>query len=166
MSKDKIKLYSDGACLGNPGPGGFGVVLIWGSRRKELNGGFRMTTNNRMEILAVIKGLQAISSTKRFDVDVFTDSRLVVNAFNQGWLVKWQANGWKRNRKDIVLNADLWKRLLAETGKHNVTFNWIEGHAGHAENERCDQLSKDAAMEPLLDIDEGYEKAGGEKLFI
>lgn len=166
MNKNKIKLYSDGACLGNPGPGGFGVVLLWGSRRKELSGGFRMTTNNRMEILAVIKGLQAISTVKRYEIDVFTDSRLIVNAFNQNWLVKWQANGWKRNRKDIVLNDDLWKILLEETSKHNVEFNWVKGHAGIPENERCDILSKTAAETDNLAIDEGYENNGGEKLFI
>ena len=166
MSKDKIIVYSDGACLGNPGPGGYGVVLLWGQKRKELSGGFRLTTNNRMEILAVIKALQAINSNKRYKIDVFTDSRLVTNAFNQGWLVKWEQNGWKRNKKDKVLNVDLWKQLLNEVKKHNVTFHWVKGHADIPENERCDILAKTAAQADNLPADEGYElNISDDKLF-
>lgn len=158
MSKDKVTIYSDGACLGNPGPGGFGVVLMWGQKRKELSGGFRLTTNNRMEILAVIKGLQAINSKKRYIIDVFTDSRLVTNAFNQGWLDKWSKNGWKRNKKDKVLNVDLWKQLIAEVEKHDVKFHWVKGHADIPENERCDVLAKDAATSADLQVDTVYEQ--------
>jgi len=158
MSKDKVTIYSDGACLGNPGPGGFGVVLMWGQKRKELSGGFRLTTNNRMEILAVIKGLKAINSNKRYNIDVFTDSRLVTNAFNQGWLDKWSKNGWKRNKKDKVLNVDLWKQLIAEVEKHDVKFHWVKGHADIPENERCDVLAKEAATSSDLQVDTVYEQ--------
>jgi len=165
MSNSEITIYSDGACLGNPGPGGYGAVLLWGSKRKELSEGFRMTTNNRMEILAVIKALQAISTKKRYNIRIFSDSRLVVDAFNKGWLTKWSENNWKRNKKDKVLNPDLWKLLLEETSKHNVSFQWVEAHAGIPENERCDELGKEAAMSSELGIDEGYEDEGGEKLF-
>jgi len=118
-----------------------------------------------MEILAVIKALEAISPKKRYDIDVFSDSRLVVDAFNKGWLEKWSANGWKRNKKDKVINPDLWKQLLEQTRKHNVTFRWVEAHVGIPENERCDELGKQAAMSANLNIDEGYENDGGEKLF-
>ncbi len=165
MSKDEITIYSDGACLGNPGPGGYGVVLLWGAKRKELSAGYRLTTNNRMEILAVIKALQAISTKKRYKIKVYTDSGLIVNAFNQGWLTKWEQNGWKRNKKDKVLNVDLWKRLLDEVEKHDVEFIWVKGHANIPENERCDELAKAAAEGPDLLVDEGYEKMQKDNLF-
>ena len=165
MSKDKITIYSDGACLGNPGPGGYGVVLLWGQKRKELSGGYRLTTNNRMEILAVIKALQAISTKKRYKIKVFTDSRLVTNAFNQGWLTKWKQKGWKRNKKDKVLNVDLWKQLLDEVEKHDVEFNWVKGHADIPENERCDVLARQAAQGGNLQIDTGYDKQNNDNIF-
>ncbi len=165
MSKNQINIYSDGACLGNPGPGGYGVVLLWGAKRKELSGGYRLTTNNRMEIMAVIKALQAISTNKRYQIKVFTDSRLVTNAFNEQWLTKWRQNGWKRNKKDKVLNVDLWKQLLNEVAKHDVEFIWVKGHADIPENERCDQLAREAAKSNTLIIDEEYEKTDDATIF-
>jgi ribonuclease HI len=165
MSKNEITIYSDGACLGNPGPGGYGVVLLWGPKRKELSGGFRLTTNNRMEILAVIKALQAISTKKRYNIKIYTDSRLVTNAFNEAWLTKWRQNDWKRNKKDKVLNVDLWKQLLNEVEKHDVEFHWVKGHADIPENERCDELARTAAQGTNLPIDTGYENKNNDNFF-
>ena len=133
-----IYLYTDGAASGNPGPGGFGVVLKCGSLRKEMSGGFACTTNNRMELLAVITGLEAI----RWDhatVEVYSDSSYVVKAVNEHWLDNWQVRGWKK-----VKNVDLWTRFLDVYRMHDVTFHWLKGHAGHPENERCDRLAVDA----------------------
>lgn len=133
-----IYLYTDGAASGNPGPGGFGVVLKCGSLRKEMSGGFACTTNNRMELLAVITGLEAI----RWDhatVEVYSDSSYVVKAVNEHWLDNWQVRGWKK-----VKNVDLWMRFLDVYRMHDVTFHWLKGHAGHPENERCDRLAVDA----------------------
>ncbi|MFP4697532.1 MAG: ribonuclease HI [Eubacteriales bacterium] len=145
-----VIIYTDGACRGNPnGPGGFGTVLevIDKSGKKhvkELSGGFRNTTNNRMEMLAVIRGLEVL--TKPCKVKVYSDSQYIVNAFNQGWLDKWILNDWKRGKKkEPVKNSDLWKRLLNAKNKHIVEFFWVKGHAGHPQNERCDKLATKAA---------------------
>lgn len=163
---DEVIVYTDGSCLGNPGPGGWGAVLIWGNKRKEASGGFRMTTNNRMEILAAIEALSLIKTNRKYNVTLHSDSRLLVNAFNQNWLEKWKTNGWMRNRKDKVLNADLWVKLLNVVSNHNVKFVWVEGHAGIPENERCDVLSKQAAQSAVLLVDEVYEKENELKLWI
>jgi len=143
MNRPTIYLYTDGACSGNPGPGGYGVVLRCGDYEKEMSEGFEQTTNNRMELLAVIVGLEAIKWDNA-DVQVFSDSSYVVNAVSKGWLWDWV-------RKDFAkkANPDLWKRFIAIYNKHNVTFNWIKGHAGHPENERCDALAV-AAYKPFL----------------
>lgn len=133
-----IYLYTDGASSGNPGPGGFGVVLKCGAHTKELSGGFNCTTNNRMELLAVIRGLEAIR-WENAEVEVFSDSSYVVKAINEGWLQGWEAKGWKK-----VKNVDLWQQFLTIYRKHRVHFNWIKGHAGHPENERCDRLAVNA----------------------
>lgn len=133
-----IYLYTDGASSGNPGPGGYGVVLKCGTLRKEMSGGFALTTNNRMELLAVITGLEAIK-WERATVEVYSDSSYVVKAVNEGWLGNWRARGWKK-----VKNVDLWLRFLEVYSRHNVTFHWLKGHAGHPENERCDRLAVDA----------------------
>ena len=151
----KVTIYTDGACLGNPGPGGYGVVLLFGGHRKELSGGFRLTTNNRMELLAVIVGLRALK--ERCSVTVYSDSQYVVNTIEKGWAARWRANGWKRNKKEKAINADLWAELLDLCDKHQVKMVWVRGHSGVKENERCDELSVAAANQKGLPRDEGYE---------
>ena len=148
--KQTIYLYTDGAASGNPGPGGWGAVLICGSRRKELSGAFALTTNNRMELYAVIMGLEAIKWEKA-DVEVWSDSSYVVKAVEEKWLDKWLATGFKKKK-----NQDLWLRFLPLYRKHNVHFHWLKGHAGHPENERCDRLAVAAYGQPGLPQDEGY----------
>jgi ribonuclease HI len=151
-----VELYTDGACSHNPGPGGYGVVLIYGSNRKELSGGYRRTTNNRMEILAAIVGLEALKEPCH--VTLYSDSQYLVDSVEKGWAARWQANGWKRNKKEKAINPDLWERLLELCKIHNVRFEWIRGHAGHKENERCDALATAAVQNSNLDVDEAYEK--------
>lgn len=151
----KVTLYTDGGSLGNPGPGGYGVVLLYGGHRKELSGGFRLTTNNRMEMMAAITGIRALKG--RCAVTLYTDSQYLANAMTNGWAKRWQANGWKRNKTDKALNPDLWQQLLDLSDQHAVTFAWVRGHAGTVENERCDQLSRQAAGKPDLPADTAYE---------
>lgn len=146
-----IIIYTDGACSGNPGPGGYGVVLLFNGHRKELSAGFRDTTNNRMEILAAIVGLEALK--ERCNVTIYTDSQYLLNAIEKGWAKKWKANGWMRNKKEPALNADLWERMLKLCDQHNVKFIWVRGHSGNPENERCDQLAVEAAKQPNLPTD-------------
>ena len=147
----RVTIYTDGACSGNPGPGGYGIILADAAgRRKELSAGYKRTTNNRMELLAVIVGLEALKRPS--DVRVVTDSQYVAKAIKEKWLDSWIARGWRKADKKPVLNVDLWKRLLPQLKEHNVTFQWIKGHAGHAENERCDELAVMAIKnEELLD---------------
>lgn len=152
-----IIIYTDGACLGNPGPGGWAAVLAKGEHRKELSGGFRLTTNNRMEILAAIEALKAIKTDKRHKIKLHSDSRLLVDAINKGWLDKWKISNWKRNKKDLVINPDLWQELYKLIQLHDIEFVWVEGHAGVPENERCDVLSKAAAKNNNLSVDSVYE---------
>lgn len=152
----KIYMYTDGASSGNPGPGGYGVVLKCGPLYKELSGGFIRTTNNRMELLAVITGLEAIK-WKNADIEIWSDSSYVVNAINQGWL-----NNWVRKDFAKVKNPDLWKRFLNIYRQHHVVFHWLKGHAGLPENERCDELAVNAgagavSRNETLPVDEGYE---------
>jgi ribonuclease HI len=151
-----VIIYTDGACIGNPGPGGYGIVLLYGSRRKELSGGYRLTTNNRMELMAAIVGLRALK--ERCTVTLYTDSQYLANAMGQGWAARWRDNGWRRNKKELARNADLWAQLLDLCAGHDVTFEWVRGHAGDPENERCDQLSMQAALQPDLPPDSGYEQ--------
>ena len=153
----QVILYTDGGCINNPGPGGYGVVILYGSHRKELSRGFRRTTNNRMEILAAIAGLEALKEPCR--VTLYSDSQYLVNAIEKGWALRWQSNGWMRNRKEKAINPDLWERLLDLCKIHSVQFEWLRGHAGQSENERCDELAKSAARSLSLDTDEGYEMA-------
>ncbi len=155
-SLKQVTIYTDGGALGNPGPGGYGVVLLYGSSRKELSGGFRLTTNNRMEILAAIQGLEALKARCR--VTLHSDSQYLVNAIEKGWAERWQASGWMRNKKEKALNPDLWERLLDLCARHQVKFVWVRGHAGNTENERCDELVQQAARGEHLDVDENYEK--------
>ena len=133
-SRPRIFLYTDGASSGNPGPGGYGVVLKCAGHEKEMSGGFARTTNNRMELLAVIKGLEAIK-WRNAEVEVYSDSSYVVKAVNEGWLLNWERKGWKK-----VKNPDLWKRFLNVYRMHRVAFHWLKGHNGHPENERCDRV--------------------------
>ena len=152
----RVTIYTDGACIGNPGPGGYGAVLIHGGARKELSDGFRLTTNNRMEMLAAIVGLAALKEP--YEVTLYSDSRYVVDAMEKGWAERWRANGWRRNKKERAVNPDLWERLLDLTGKHNVAFKWVRGHAGNRENERADRLAAEAAKGARLAVDEVYER--------
>ena len=149
-----VVIYTDGACTGNPGPGGYGVVLLYNDHRKELSGGFRLTTNNRMEMMAAVVGLQALNQP--CDVILHSDSKYLVDAMVQGWARKWQANGWKRNKKEMAKNPDLWQQLLDLCDFHRVNFRWVKGHAGFAENERCDQLAVAASRAADLPVDPGY----------
>ncbi|MCL6584591.1 MAG: ribonuclease HI [bacterium] len=154
----QVEIYTDGACTGNPGPGGYGVILRYGEHRKELSGGFRLTTNNRMEILAAIVGLEALR--ERCQVILYSDSRYLVDSINKRWVFRWKANGWMRDKKERVPNADLWERLLKLLQLHSVEFRWVRGHNGQAENERCDQLATAAAARGQdLPEDPGYTVA-------
>ena len=134
-----VLLFTDGACSGNPGPGGWGAILRYGTAEKELSGGEANTTNNRMELSAVINGLAALKEPCR--VTIQSDSRYVADAIEKGWARSWKQNGWRKADKKPALNADLWEKLLTLLDIHDVTFVWIKGHAGHPENERCDQLA-------------------------
>ena len=155
-----VIIHTDGSCLGNPGPGGYGVVLEHNGRERELSGGFRRTTNNRMEILAVIMGLETL--TERCSVTVYSDSRYVVDAIEKGWAKRWQANGWMRNKRERAVNPDLWERLLTALEKHGVALRWVRGHAGNAGNVRADKLAVAAANGADLSHDEGFENPGQE----
>ena len=152
---DKITIYTDGACSGNPGPGGYGTVMQYGERRNELSGGFRKTTNNRMELLAVIEGLRALN--RPCEVTVYSDSKYIVDAVNKGWAKRWKASGWKRNKRERALNPDMWAELLKLLDAHKVTLRWVKGHAGNPGNERADALAVAASQSDNLAIDEGYE---------
>ncbi|HIZ55923.1 MAG TPA: ribonuclease HI [Firmicutes bacterium] len=135
----RIEMFTDGACSGNPGPGGWGTILRYNGHEKELSGGHAQTTNNRMELTAVIEGLSALKEPCA--VTIYSDSKYLIDAITQRWVYKWRANGWMRNRKEPALNPDLWERLLTLLEKHQVEFIWVKGHAGHPENERCDQMA-------------------------
>lgn len=150
-SKNTILLYTDGAAKGNPGPGGYGVVLKFGKHIKELSQGYRKTTNNRMELLAVIAGLEALT-TNEYPVKIYSDSKYVVDAINKGWLKSWEKIGFKKKK-----NVDLWQKFLVVQSRFELHFHWVKGHAGHPENERCDALAVAAAESTNLLIDIGYE---------
>ena len=135
----KVNIYTDGACRGNPGRGGWGAVLVYGSVEKELSGGEPMTTNNRMELSAVIAALSALKEP--CEVILTTDSQYVVNAIEKGWLANWQKNNWRKSDRGEVLNVDLWRELLKLLDAHKVSFVWVKGHNGHPYNERCDKLA-------------------------
>ena len=156
-----INIYTDGAAKGNPGPGGYGVVLEYAGQTKELSEGFRLTTNNRMELLAVIIGLEHIKNSKN-QIIVYSDSKYVVDSINKKWVFNWELNNYKKKKK-----PDLWKRFLIVYRKYNIIFKWVKGHAGHIQNERCDSLAVNAATNSKLNIDEGYESLNSsqKKLF-
>ncbi|MCL2619909.1 MAG: ribonuclease HI [Defluviitaleaceae bacterium] len=150
----RIDIYTDGACSGNPGPGGFGVVLLFGEHRKEMSGAYQLTTNNRMEILAAIVALETLKEP--CSVRLFSDSRYLVDAIEKGWVERWRANGWKRNKSEMAVNVDLWERLLPQLDKHKVEFIWVKGHASNVENNRCDTLARTAIETGDFSKDEGY----------
>lgn len=160
---DDVFIYTDGSSLGNPGPGGYGVILSYIGHKKEISRGFRKTTNNRMEIKACISGLSALK--KESKVTIFSDSKYVVDCMRQGWARQWKVNGWKRNKTEIAENADLWGQLLQLCDKHQVNFIWIKGHGGKPENERCDQLAQNASRSKSTEIDEVYEKQDQATIF-
>ncbi len=139
----KVEIYTDGACLGNPGIGGYGAILKYNGHKKEISGRYENTTNNRMEITAVIEALKLLKEP--CDITIYSDSQYVCNAITKGWAKSWEAKGWMRNKKEPALNADLWKKLLALIENHKVELVWVKGHAGHPENERCDALAVEAA---------------------
>lgn len=135
----KVEIFTDGACSGNPGPGGYGVVLRSNGHTRQLSAGFKQTTNNRMELRAVIEGLRALK--EKCSVIVYSDSKYIVDAVEKGWARRWRANNWYRNKKEKALNIDLWQQLLHLIEEHQVKFHWVKGHAGHPENELCDELA-------------------------
>ncbi len=139
----KVEIFTDGACKGNPGPGGWGSILRYKGVEKEISGGEANTTNNRMELTAVIKALELLKEP--CEVTLYTDSQYVANALTLGWAKKWKANGWMRNKKEKALNPELWDRLLTLYDTHEIEIIWVKGHAGHPENERCDRLAVAAA---------------------
>jgi ribonuclease HI len=148
-----IKIYTDGSSRGNPGPGGFGVVMISGTHRKEISKGFRLTTNNRMELLSVIEALESLKKDG-LEIEVYSDSKYVVDAVEKKWVFKWQKTGFKDKK-----NPDLWKRFLILYPRNKIRFKWIKGHNNHEENEYCDRLAVNAAMSKGLPPDEGYENS-------
>jgi ribonuclease HI len=150
-----VEIYTDGGCEPNPGPGGYGVVLLHPKKRAEASGGFRLTTNNRMEIFAAITGLEMLKQPCR--VTLYSDSQYLVDAMTKGWVQSWERKQWWHNRTERVPNRDLWERLMPLCKTHQVEFRWVRGHAGNPENERCDQLSSAALSQANLPADEGYE---------
>lgn len=156
-----VKLFTDGSARGNPdGPGGYGTVLEYTDSKgtlhvKELSQGYVKTTNNRMELMAVVAGLEALN--RPCQVEVYSDSKYVVDAFNKRWIDSWVAKGWKRGKNEPVKNEDIWRRLLVAKEKHEVQFHWVKGHAGHPQNERCDELATTAADGNGLIVDTGVE---------
>jgi ribonuclease HI len=152
-----VSIHTDGGCINNPGPGGYGVVIINDRERIELSGGYRLTTNNRMELMAAIVALRSLK--KRSRVMLTTDSQYVVNGIQKGWAMRWRSRNWMRDKKHRAENSDLWAELLDVLEKHEVSFQWVRGHSGHPENERCDALAKRAAHLPNLLPDTVYERS-------
>jgi len=157
LAEGKVVIFTDGGADPNPGPGGYGVVMLFGERgqhRKELSGGFRRTTNNRMEITACIQALLTLN--RNSDAVIFTDSRYLADTIEKGWAVRWRKNGWMKPDKTPAVNADLWAQMLDLLDQHTVSFVWVKGHAGTRENERCDWLATQATHKPNLPVDEGF----------
>lgn len=155
-----VKIYTDGAAKGNPGPGGFGTILRFGKHERELSGGFRKTTNNRMELMAIIAGLEALTK-EGLDITIYSDSKYVIDSIDKGWVYGWMKTGFAKKK-----NQDLWLRLMRSYAKHKVRLVWVKGHAGHPENERCDQLAVEAAAGMKLNIDEYYEMNDNNQLLL
>jgi ribonuclease HI len=144
-----VKIFTDGACSGNPGAGGWGVILDYNGKTKVLSGGEKETTNNRMELTAVVEGLLALK--EKCKVTIYCDSKYITDAINKGWIYKWRESGWVNSKKEKTPNRDLWEKLLALMEYHLVTFEWIKGHAGHPENEKCDHLAVEAIKKLKID---------------
>jgi len=155
LSADCIEIYTDGGAIGNPGPGGYGAVIVDNGEKKELHGGYRHTTNNRMELMACIKGISALPQTDR-PVALFSDSSYVVNGISKGWAKGWRKRGWKKSDGNPAINPDLWAQLLELTENLKISFYWVKGHAGHPLNERCDELAVQSARGNELIEDKGY----------
>ena len=154
LAAGKVVIFTDGASTGNPGPGGYGVVMMNGETHQELSGGFRCTTNNRMELMGVITALQALK--QRSQVVIYSDSRYVVEGIQKGWARRWRSRGWMRNAEERAENTDLWAQLLDLLDQHSVEFRWVRGHASQPENERCDRLAVQAARQKNLPEDAGF----------
>jgi ribonuclease HI len=154
-ASDPVVIYTDGGCIGNPGRGGYGAVIIDGGNREEVQGGFRLTTNNRMEVMGAIEALAHLPGRRK--VILYSDSQYLVNAMSKGWAKRWRAKGWMRTATEQALNPDLWQRLLDLAEKHDVQFQWVPGHAGEPENERAHTLSVAATRSRSLPTDEGYD---------
>ncbi len=155
LESGKVVIHTDGGAINNPGPGGYGAVLRYGDKSREIFGGFRRTTNNRMELLACIKALAFLQ--RECNVILHSDSRYVVNGIEKGWAMRWRSNEWKRNKREMASNVDLWAPLLELYEQHDATFQWVKGHAGNQDNERCDQLATRAAKSDDLVVDRAYE---------
>ena len=153
----KVEVYTDGACTGNPGKGGYGAVLIYNGKEKRIKKGYRKTTNNRMELLAAIEALNLLKEP--CEVTLYSDSKYLIDAINKNWLSSWQKNNWKKADKKAVLNVDLWKSLVELIKVHNITFVWVKGHAGNSYNEICDALAVDAYNNQAEEIDYEYENS-------
>ncbi|QTA79471.1 Ribonuclease H [Desulfonema limicola] len=151
----QILIYTDGGAIGNPGPGGYGIVIINGKDKKEISGGFRLTTNNRMELTACIQALKSLKKPSK--IELFSDSKYVVNGISKGWAKRWRKNNWMRTETEPAVNADLWEQLLEQCEKHSVNLNWVKGHAGNLYNERCDQLVRAESSKKGLPPDLNYE---------
>lgn len=151
----KVDIYTDGACSGNPGRGGYGAVLIYNGQKKELSAGYELTTNNRMEILGAIAALEALRESCY--VNLYSDSRYLVDAIEKGWVERWRKNNWMRTKTEKASNVDLWERLAEQLARHSVKFIWVKGHADNELNERCDQLARDAILGGSLLEDSGYK---------
>lgn len=151
----KVMLYTDGACSGNPGPGGYGLILRYGEYEKEVSEGFKLTTNNRMELMAAVVGLELLK--EECEVTLISDSKYLCDSILKGWVYSWRESGWKKSDKKPALNVDLWERMLAQLERHKIEMVWVKGHAGHSENERCDKMAVDAYNSPNKQIDKGFE---------
>ncbi len=158
--KDKmprVQIYTDGACSGNPGPGGYGAILKYGKMVRELSGGYRLTTNNRMELMGIVKSLAELKKPCR--VDLYSDSRYVVDAFRLGWVNSWLKNGWVKGDRSPVKNADLWKKIIELSKRHEINWIWVRGHSDNEFNSRCDRLAVEASRGDRLAVDSGYEES-------
>ncbi len=151
-----VELYTDGACSGNPGPGGYGVILKYGDYIKELSQGYKLTTNNRMELMAVIKGLEALKTPCK--VNLYSDSKYIVDAVNKGWLENWEKNNWIKSDRSKVKNQDLWQKIIELQKKHQISWNWVKGHGKNSFNNRCDYLAVEASKKNNLIDDLGYQE--------
>ncbi len=158
-----ITIYTDGGCIDNPGPGGYGIIITNGKKTKEFSDGYKLTTNNRMELMACIVALSQLKRNR--SVLLFSDSKYVVDGISKGWAQRWRLNGWQTESKKNVENTDLWRQLLNAIEEHDVQFQWVKGHGGKRENERCDELAQRAARGDTLAVDEGYENSQNPSLF-